>query len=107
MIDYGVDQVTPSGVFTRLAPTVSFSHTPSFALRPTNWPGTTPDTVGWSDSVANGGPAEVPHHPSKMARAGEIRNLLPCFGIEDRGDGGGGLSLASPLLMKLVEESRR
>ncbi len=35
-----------------------------------------------------------------------IRNLVPRHGIEDRGDGGGGLSLASPLLMKMVEEAR-
>jgi len=49
----------------------------------------------------------VPHYASKAARNTVIRNLVPCFGIEDRGDGGGVLSLASPLLMKLVEQARK
>jgi hypothetical protein len=31
----------------------------------------------------------VPHYPSKLAREGGIRNLVPNFGIADRGDGGG------------------
>ncbi len=106
LVQFAVDQDSPSGVFTRLAPPVAFSHTPSFAYHPTNWPGTSPDTIGWSDDL----PAdigEVRHYPSKMARSNAIRNLVPCFGIEDRGDGGGGLSLASPLLAKMVEESRK
>jgi hypothetical protein len=107
LIDFAVDQVAPSGTFTRLAPTVAFSRTPSFALHPTNWPGTTPDTVRWSPTATSTKPPEVPHYPSKMARDNGIRNLVPCFGIEDRGDGGGGLSLASPLLMKFVEQARR
>lgn len=107
LVDFAVDQDSPSGVFTRLAPTVSFSHTPSFALHPTNWPGTSPDTIGWSTSPVDDAAAPVTHCPSRMARKSEIRNLVPCYGIEDRGDGGGGLSLASPLLMKLVEESRK
>jgi len=37
----------------------------------------------------------VPHYPSKLAREGGIRNLLPTYGIQDRGDGQGGLGLAS------------
>jgi hypothetical protein len=37
----------------------------------------------------------VPHYPSKLAREGGIRNFFPNFGIEDRGDGGGVVSLVS------------
>jgi hypothetical protein len=37
----------------------------------------------------------VPHYPSKLAREGRIRNLVPNFGIEDRGDGGGVVGLVS------------
>lgn len=104
LIDFAIDQASPSGVFTRLAPTVAFSHTPSYVRRATNWPGTSPDTVDWEADDAE---SDVPHVPSVLARNGAIRNLVPCYGIEDRGDGGGGLSLASPLLMKLVQESRQ
>lgn len=107
LVDFGVDQVGASGIFTRLSPTVAFSHTPSYAERATNWPATTADTAGWSASKPSVGGIDVPHSPSKLARENMIRGLVPCYGIEDRGDGGGGLSLASPLLMKLVEEARR
>ena len=48
LIDHAVDQVSPWGTFTRFAPPVAFSHTPSMALRPTSWPGTDPDTIGWT-----------------------------------------------------------
>jgi crotonobetainyl-CoA:carnitine CoA-transferase CaiB-like acyl-CoA transferase len=106
LIDFAIDQETPSGIFTRLAPAVAFSHTPSMALCPTNWPSTHPDTIGWADASDEGQP-ETPHYPSKLAREGGIRNLVPSYGIEDRGDGGGGLSLASPQLMKFVEASRK
>ena len=95
LIDHGVDQVTPWGTFTRFAPPVEFSHTPSMALRPTSWPGTDPDTIGWTENPAGDAPPQVPHYPSKLAREGRIRNLIPNFGIEDRGDGGGVVSLAS------------
>lgn len=104
LIDFAVDQDSPSGTFTRLAPTVAFSGTPSFAERPTNWPGTSVDTSTWLPVPAD--PGAPPHRPSQLARDGGIRNLVPCNGIEDRGDGGGGLSLASPLLMKLAAQAR-
>ena len=73
---------------------------------PTNWPNTHPDTITWTEPANDGAP-EVPHYPSKLAREGGIRNLVPCYGIEDRGDGGGGLSLASPKLMEFVLASRK
>ena len=38
---------------------------------------------------------QVPQYPSKLARKGGIRNLVPCYGIQDRRDGQGGLGLAS------------
>ena len=95
LIDHGVDQVSPWGTFTRFAPPVAFSHSPSMALRPTCWPGTDPDTIGWTARPAGGAPPAVPHYPSKVAREGRIRNFVPNFGIEDRGDGGGVVGLAS------------
>lgn len=105
LLDFGIDQPGPSGTYTRLAPTVAFSHTPSYVTRPTDWPGTSLDTSAWG--AVPTAKDELPHAPSTMARSGQIRNLVPCHGIEDRGDGGGGLSLASPLLMTLVEQARR
>ena len=95
LIDYGVDQDTPWGTFTRFAPPVAFSHTPSMALRATSWPGSDSDTIGWTVNPAGDAPPQVPHYPSKLAREGRIRNLVPNFGVEDRGDGGGVVSLVS------------
>ena len=95
LIDHAVDQVSPWGTFTRFAPPVAFSHTPSMALRPTSWPGTDPDTIGWTADPAGAAPPQLPHYPSKLAREGGIRNFVPNFGIEDRGDGGGVVGLAS------------
>jgi crotonobetainyl-CoA:carnitine CoA-transferase CaiB-like acyl-CoA transferase len=95
LIDYGVDQVSPWGTFTRLTPPVAFSHTPSMSLRPPAWPGTDPDTIGWTANPAGNAPPEVPHYPSKLVREGRIRNFAPNLGIEDRGDGGGVVGLVS------------
>jgi CoA transferase family III len=93
-VDFGVDQESPWGTFTRFAPAIEFSHTPSMAARPVSWPGTDSDTIGWTQKVPEA-PAKVPHYPSKLAREGGIRNLVSCFGIEDRGDGGGVVGLLS------------
>jgi hypothetical protein len=95
LVEHGVDQVSPWGTFTRFAPPVAFSHTPSMALRPPAWPGTHPDTIGWTANPAGDGPPQVPHYPSKLVREGRIRNFVPNFGIEDRGDGGGVVGLVS------------
>ena len=93
-VDHGLDQVSPFGTFTRLAPPVRFSHTPSMAMLPTSWPGTSPDTSEWMP-VADA-PPKVPHYPSKLAREDGIRNLTVCYGIPDRGDAPqGGFGLAS------------
>jgi len=64
-------------------------------LRPASWPGTEPDTTGWMTNPAGDAPPQAPHYPSKLAREGGIRNLLPNFGIEDRADGGGVVSFFS------------
>jgi crotonobetainyl-CoA:carnitine CoA-transferase CaiB-like acyl-CoA transferase len=95
LIEHGVDQDSPWGTFTRFTPPVAFSHTPSFAQLPPAWPGTYPDTTGWTANPAGDGPPRVPHYPSKLVREGRIRNLVPNFGIEDRGDGGGVVGLVS------------
>lgn len=98
IVDHGIDQVSPWGTWTRIASAVEFSHTPSMAERPTSWPGTDPDTIGWTAMSAGSAPPKAPHYPSKLAREGGIRNLIPGYGIEDRGDGGGGFGLASERL---------
>jgi crotonobetainyl-CoA:carnitine CoA-transferase CaiB-like acyl-CoA transferase len=95
LIDHGVDQDSPWGTFTRFTPPVVFSHTPSMALRPPSWPGTDPDTIGWTANPAGDAPPQAPHYPTKLAREGRLRNFVPNFGIEDRGDGGGVVSLVS------------
>jgi hypothetical protein len=95
LVEHGVDQVSPWGTFTRFTPPVAFSHTPSFALRAPAWPGSDPDTIGWTANGAGDGPPQVPHYPSKLVREGRIRNFVPNFGIEDRGDGGGVVGLIS------------
>jgi hypothetical protein len=106
LVHHAVDQVTPLGVFTRLRSAVEFSHTPSISLHPTAFPGAHPDTVGWLEPSASDGPPVAPHYASTMAREGRIRNLVSCYGIEDRGDGGGGFSLASRELFKYVMAAR-
>jgi crotonobetainyl-CoA:carnitine CoA-transferase CaiB-like acyl-CoA transferase len=95
LVEHGVDQVSPWGTFTRFTPPVAFSHTPSMAVRPPAWPGAHPDTIGWTANPAGDGPPQVPHYPSKLVREGRIRNFVPNFGIEDRGDGGGVVGLVS------------
>ena len=106
LLDFAVDQETPYGTFTRLGPAVAFSHSPSMFLLPTAFPATSPDTTGWtSDGIADFLP-RLPHVPSLFAKEGRIRNLVEGFGIEDRGDGGGGFSLASPSLFRYVMEQR-
>ena len=105
LVEHAIDQVTPWGTFTRLAPAVEFSYTPSMALLPTNWPGTYPDTTGWTAPKTEE-PPQVPHYPSKLARNGGIRNHVVSYGIVDRADGRGGFSLASKQLLEYVEAQR-
>lgn len=98
---HAIDQETPSGVFTRIAPAVEFSHTPSMVFRHPTLMGVDPDTTGWDENPGATAPI-VPHYASKLARAGGIRNLVSCHGIEDRADGGGVMSLASKSLIDYV-----
>ena len=107
MIAHGIDQETPLGTFTRLSSAVAFSHTPSMLTLPTGLPGNYPDTTTWSTEPPAATEHHLPHVLSRIARNGGIRNLVPGHGIEDRGDGGGGLSLASKTLFEIVLASRR
>jgi hypothetical protein len=106
MIEHGVDQKTPLGVFTRLASAVAFSHSPSALRIPTGLPGAHFDTITWSTADEDGGSLKLPHEPSRLARDGGIRSLISCYGIEDRGDGGGGFSLASRELFEYFKAKR-
>ena len=56
LIDQGVDQETRWGTFTRFAPAVEFSHTPSMALRATSWPGMDSDTIVGTEKPAGDEP---------------------------------------------------
>jgi hypothetical protein len=59
-----------------------------------------PDTTGWDEVPAT--PSQVPHYPSKLAQEKAIYGLVECFGIEDRSDGGGIMSLCSKSLIDEV-----
>ncbi|WP_028161848.1 CoA transferase [Bradyrhizobium elkanii] len=107
MVEHGIDQDTPLGTFTRLSSAVEFSHTPSMLTLPTGLPGNYPDTTTWSTEPAATADLRLPHILSHIARHGGIRNLVPGHGIEDRGDGGGGLSLASKSLLAIVLAGRK
>lgn len=100
LVEHGIDQPSPAGVFTRIAPPVDFSHTPSHVHRHPTLMNSMPDTTGWDDVPAAA--PQVPHYPSKLAREGRIHGLVECFGIEDRSDGGGIMSLASKSLIDYV-----
>jgi crotonobetainyl-CoA:carnitine CoA-transferase CaiB-like acyl-CoA transferase len=100
LVEHGIDQPSPAGIFTRIAPAVEFSHTPSHVHRHPTLMNSMPDTTGWDD-VPSAAP-QVPHYPSKLAQQGEIYGLVECFGIEDRSDGGGIMSLCSKSLIDYV-----
>ncbi len=104
LVKYGIDQPSPAGIFTRIAPPVEFSHTPSFTTRHPTIMNSMPDTTGWDDVPA--GAPTLPHGPSRLARDGGIYGLVECFGIEDRGDGGGLMSLASKSTLEYVKAHR-
>ncbi|WP_081687876.1 CoA transferase [Rhizobium mesoamericanum] len=101
LIEHGIDQMTPHGLFTRLKPAVEFSQTPSMFVLPPGLPGSDSDTTNWG-FLDTPDPVEPTHVPSRLAREGLIRNFLSTHGIEDRGDGGGGVSLASKSLFALA-----
>ena len=83
---------------------MEFSHTPSHTHRHPTLMNSMPDTTGWDD-VPTAAPV-LPHGPSQRARDGEIYGLVECFGIEDRSDGGGVMSLASKSLFDYVKAHR-
>ncbi len=107
LVDHAIDQATPWGTFTRLKSAVEYSHSPEVSLLPPSIPGIDPDTTTWTSDSRRDGPGDLLHHPSHFARQGFIRNLISGHGIEDRGDGGGILSLASKNLIEMVIASRR
>ena len=100
LVEFAIDQPSPAGVFTRIAPAVEFSHTPSHTHRHPTLMNSMPDTTGWEDVPST--PPQVPHHASQLARDGAIYGLVQCFGIEDRSDGGGIMSLCSKSLIDEV-----
>jgi hypothetical protein len=99
LIAFGVDQDSPNGVWTRLRSPVEFSHTPSFFTLTPNVPGTSPTTLSWLPVPDT---FEIPHYSSKVARDKLTHELIPNYGVEDRGDGGGVVSMASKSLIDAV-----
>lgn len=104
LVAFGVDQDSSLGVWTRLRSPVEFSHSPSFFSRTPNVPGSSPATLSWLEAPAM---AEVPHYASKAARDKLIQEVVPNYGIEDRGDGGGVVSLASKSLVEAITAFRK
>jgi hypothetical protein len=100
LVEHGIDQPSPAGIFTRIAPAVEFSHTPSFTHRHPTLMNSMPATAGWDDVPST--PPQPPHYPSKLAQDKAIYGLVECFGIEDRSDGGGIVSLCSKSLIDYV-----
>jgi hypothetical protein len=77
---YFVDQETPEGIFTHVAPVARFSLTP--AMTPglsVGMLGSTPMTASWHDEVPDTLPP-VPHYPSKIAREGGLRGVDAPYG---------------------------
>jgi hypothetical protein len=105
LVEHGIDQPSPAGIFTRIAPAVEFSHTPSHVHRHPTLMNSMPDTTGWDEVPTE--PPQVPHRASQLAREGGIYGLVECFGIEDRSDGGGIMSLASKSLIDYVLAHRQ
>lgn len=99
---WAIDQDTPNGVFTRLTPPVTFSHTPSKAWRPTGLPFGGVEGLSWQDKpIGSDDPLATPHYPSRIVAEGRLHDFVECYGIEDRGDGGGDVSFFSPGLAVL------
>ncbi len=106
LVHQAIDQPTPVGIFTRIAPAVEFSRTPSMTHRHPTLMNSMPDSTGWDEVDA--APPVIPHYPSKLAKEpGGIRGLVECYGIEDRSDGGGLMSLASRSLLDYVLAHRQ
>jgi len=74
------------------AETEPSTFTPSMVFRHPMLMGVDPDTTGW-DAVSGTAPI-AQHYPTRLAREWGFRNLVSCYGIEDRVDGGGASSLA-------------
>jgi hypothetical protein len=102
---WAIDQDTSDGVFSRLSPQVKFSHTPSKAWRPTALPLHGAENFAWAEAPLGwDDPLAVPHGPADVVRDGRLLDFPECYGIEDRGDGGGDVSFFSPGIAKLAEQ---
>lgn len=82
---YAIDQETPEGIFTRIAPPVIFSTTPSMAIRPNSIIGSSPENIGWNQPITKETPAKCPHIPSRLAKENKLNGVELGHGIEVRG----------------------
>jgi crotonobetainyl-CoA:carnitine CoA-transferase CaiB-like acyl-CoA transferase len=68
---YLVDQESPIGLLTRVAPAVQLEKTPAFFDRVSGFPGSSTLEIGWGPAPL--GPRDVPHRPTAIFRLGRAR----------------------------------
>ena len=78
---YFVDQETPEGIFTHVAPVPRFSVTPAMASVHSMMIGSVPMSESWHDDIPDTLPS-VPYYPSKLAREGGIHGTPPPYGVK-------------------------
>jgi hypothetical protein len=68
---YLIDQASPIGLLTRVAPAVQLEKTPAFVDRVGGFPGSSTLEVGWGPDALV--PHAVPHEPTSIFRLGRAR----------------------------------
>ena len=68
---YLVDQDSPIGLLTRVAPAIQFEKTPAFVDHAGAFPGSSTLEIGWSPEVLV--PHPVPHRPTTIFRLHRAR----------------------------------
>jgi hypothetical protein len=68
---YLVDQDSPIGLLTRVAPAVGLDRTPAYVDRAGSFPGSSTLDIGWGPDLMV--PHAVPHRPTSIFRLGLAR----------------------------------
>jgi hypothetical protein len=72
---YLVDQESPIGLLTRIAPAVGLDRTPAYVDRAGSFPGSSTLDIGWGPDLLV--PHAVPHRPTSIFRLGLARRRRP------------------------------